>query len=83
MSGARLVLTSSAVGFMRARSAAVTSPSVDWHQSHVQREDVALLEEGLLAARRRVVVDGGLRPRGVASPDEHAHAKCAPVACDH
>ena len=49
ISGARLVLTMSAVGFMRARSAAVTMPRVAGDKAHVQGEHIAGREEFLLA----------------------------------
>ena len=38
-------------------------------QAHVQRDDVALLEEGLLAARDGVAVGARARERGLARPD--------------
>ena len=56
-SPARLVLTSSAVGFIRARSAARDDAARGVDEAQVQRDHVALLEERL-AARR----DRGIRP---------------------
>ena len=75
---ARLVLTSSAVGFMRARSAAVTMPRVAstrrmWSEMHV-----ALGEERGLARRDGVAVAAGAlaRARSVPTPTRPCRTPC-------
>ena len=48
-------------------------------QAHVQRDDVALLEERLLARRGGVTVRARTQPRRFARPDEHLHAESLSV----
>ena len=51
-------------------------------QAHVQRDDVAFLEERLLAARGGVAVGARLRQRRLARPHQHVHAERLAVARD-
>ncbi len=82
MSPARLVLTSSADGFMRRRSAAVTMPRVAGDEPHVQRDDVALFVEVFSAGGHRVSVGSRALLRGLARPDQDVHAERTSVAGD-
>ena len=83
MSGARLVSRAAlwaSCGPDRPRS---TCPRVAVHQSHVQREHVARLEEASLLSAATWPSSACPRERGLACPDQHVHAECLPVACDH
>jgi hypothetical protein len=75
------VPTSSASGFMRARSAALTIPR-GIHQPHVQRDHIRFGEDRLAAARDLVVVVTRLGDGRFASPHPHVHANALPYR-DH
>ena len=82
ISGARLVLTRSAVGFMRAKSAAVTMSRVAV-TSRMCREMTSQSAKNCFFARRdRIAVGARLFERSGARPDQHRHAERPAVAGD-
>ena len=83
ISGARLVFTSSAVGFMRARSSAVTMPRVASTRRMCSETTSHSLEERLLARARPQAVRARPLARCVARPDQDLHAERLAVPGDH
>jgi hypothetical protein len=71
-----------ASGFIRARSSAFNDVPRRRHEPHVQRNDVARLEEFHLAAGGRVAVCTRARQRLIARPHQHLHAKRFAIARD-